>query len=189
MDPDLGAYSTHQDLVVAVYRQSVEASPMATLLNWKASDLNAVLPPTLSFALLSRVTIEQLRMLKSFRSYCTIPLPGATNQDRRTTNTVMSTSNLERLNKAVRAVAVPPKPWHSLELVSIGVLTRSNDKDPADLFAPNNRPLWKWAKPTSVYPRKTGSWDLSLAESLRDGEWSAGRDLSLLVRMVPLADE
>jgi hypothetical protein len=43
-------------------------------------------------------------------------------------------------------------------------------------------PIWKWAKPKSVYPLKSGFWEADLSAALDHGEWNAGKDLCLLVR-------
>ncbi|KAL2194517.1 hypothetical protein P885DRAFT_62993 [Corynascus similis CBS 632.67] len=45
-------------------------------------------------------------------------------------------------------------------------------------------PVWRWVKPESVYPRKRGVWETKLHKALDDGEWNAGKDLTLLVRGV-----
>jgi hypothetical protein len=46
-------------------------------------------------------------------------------------------------------------------------------------------PLWKWAKPTSLYGRKTGFWEVELGKAIEDGEWMAGKELQILVKGVP----
>lgn len=45
--------------------------------------------------------------------------------------------------------------------------------------------MWKWAKPTSLYGRKTGFWEVELGKAIEDGEWMAGKELQILVMGVP----
>ena len=44
--------------------------------------------------------------------------------------------------------------------------------------------LFKWAKPESVYDRKSGFWETTLFDVIEDGMFNAGRDLMVLVRGV-----
>ncbi|KAB5551014.1 hypothetical protein GE09DRAFT_1124539 [Coniochaeta sp. 2T2.1] len=41
-------------------------------------------------------------------------------------------------------------------------------------------PVWKWAKPDSVYRVKRGFWEADLSKALDHGEWNGGRNLRLL---------
>ncbi|KAB5580294.1 hypothetical protein GE09DRAFT_1081631 [Coniochaeta sp. 2T2.1] len=45
-------------------------------------------------------------------------------------------------------------------------------------------PVWKWAKPNSVYWVKMGFWEADLSKVLDHGEWNGGRDLRLLTGRV-----
>lgn len=54
---------------------------------------------------------------------------------------------------------------------------------PTDILGDNLLPIWKWAKPESVY-RKTGFWEPELGHALEDGEWNGGKGLTLLSRLV-----
>ncbi|KAI9644748.1 hypothetical protein NHQ30_006775 [Ciborinia camelliae] len=45
-------------------------------------------------------------------------------------------------------------------------------------------PVWKWAKPSSSYSRKTGHWEVEAMQAIEDGVWTAGKDLILFVRGV-----
>lgn len=40
-------------------------------------------------------------------------------------------------------------------------------------------------KPTSLYGRKTGFWEVELGKAVEDGEWVAGKELQILVKGVP----
>jgi hypothetical protein len=44
--------------------------------------------------------------------------------------------------------------------------------------------LFKWAKPQSVYDRKSGFWETSLLDVINDGMFNAGREIKVLVRGV-----
>ncbi|KAH7374731.1 hypothetical protein B0T11DRAFT_2914 [Plectosphaerella cucumerina] len=53
---------------------------------------------------------------------------------------------------------------------------------PDALFASGDAPAWKWAKPNTVYGRKSGSWAVEPAVAVENAAWEAGRDIMLLVR-------
>ena len=55
---------------------------------------------------------------------------------------------------------------------------------PTEIFSDGLLPIWKWVKPSSVYNRKCGRWEPTIQKALEDGEWNAGKDLDLLVRIV-----
>lgn len=50
------------------------------------------------------------------------------------------------------------------------------------LFCEDAIPQWKWAKPESVYSRKSGRWEADVSRAVEYGEFEAGRNLYLLVR-------
>lgn len=52
-----------------------------------------------------------------------------------------------------------------------------------DLVPEGYRLLWKWAKPQSLY-QKSGSWNHSLTQVIEDAEWTAGKEISILVKSV-----
>ncbi len=45
-------------------------------------------------------------------------------------------------------------------------------------------PVWKWAKPESIYGRTTGFWKTDMERAMMDGEWNAGKELHLWVEGV-----
>ncbi|KAE8133344.1 hypothetical protein BDV38DRAFT_274426 [Aspergillus pseudotamarii] len=53
-----------------------------------------------------------------------------------------------------------------------------------DLLRGGLAPVWKWAKPESVYYPRTGFWEAEVESVLADAEWMAGRGLQLLVQGV-----
>jgi hypothetical protein len=54
---------------------------------------------------------------------------------------------------------------------------------PETMSSASSYPIWKWAKPSSPY-RQSGFWETGLERVVEDGEWSAGKNLTLLVRGV-----
>ena len=79
-------------------------------------------------------------------------------------------------------VAQLPEPVDRGELLqffSFPVFGNSPDR----VLSDGPRPAWTWSKPGSAY-RKAGSWGADLDKVLEDGEWSAGKDLLLLVKGV-----
>lgn len=68
----------------------------------------------------------------------------------------------------------------SVQLFSFPVLSDSPDA----LLTGSPIPVWKWAKPKSFYGRKTGFWEVDLSRAVEDGEWSAGKQLLILVKGV-----
>jgi hypothetical protein len=77
--------------------------------------------------------------------------------------------------------SLPQNKGLSVQLFSIPVFGSSAE----ELLAGEPIPRWKWAKPTSVYGQKSGSWEVELGKAIEDGEWSAGKDLQILVKGVP----
>jgi hypothetical protein len=67
-----------------------------------------------------------------------------------------------------------------LQFFSFPVFSNSPDR----ILSDGPRPRWMWSKPASVYC-KAGSWGADLDKVLENGEWSAGKDLLLLVKGVP----
>lgn len=74
----------------------------------------------------------------------------------------------------------------TVQLFAISVLSNSTGA----LFTGGPFPLWKWAKPESVYGELTfqgvltGSWETDVEKLIAKGERSAGKDLQLLMRGV-----
>ncbi|KAH6693684.1 hypothetical protein F5X68DRAFT_199516 [Plectosphaerella plurivora] len=65
-----------------------------------------------------------------------------------------------------------------VRMFTISVLGDSPDA----LFATGDAPAWKWAKPSNVYGRKTGLWEIEPAVAIEHASWEAGRDIMMLVR-------
>ncbi|KAH6155926.1 hypothetical protein HBI68_148750 [Parastagonospora nodorum] len=66
-----------------------------------------------------------------------------------------------------------------VQLFSIKVLRENND----GWLVPNTKLMWKWVKPQSAY-RTSGAWESTLEKAVIDGEWSAGKELVILVKSV-----
>ncbi|RJE26101.1 hypothetical protein PHISCL_01544 [Aspergillus sclerotialis] len=52
----------------------------------------------------------------------------------------------------------------------------------SQLLGKGSVPQWKWAKPESVYSRKSGHWEADVSRAVENGEFEGGRNLYLLVR-------
>lgn len=77
--------------------------------------------------------------------------------------------------------SLPQNKGLSVQLFSIPVFGNSVE----GLLTGGPIPVWKWAKPASVYGRKTGSWEIELGKAIEDGEWTAGKELQILVKGIP----
>jgi hypothetical protein len=53
------------------------------------------------------------------------------------------------------------------------------------LFEGGSVPVWKWARPNSVYDRKAGFWEIDISSAIENGEFEGGMELYLLVRGIP----
>ena len=52
--------------------------------------------------------------------------------------------------------------------------------EPSHVLADGRFPVWKWAKPQSIY-RTSGLWEANLSKVLDQGEWNGDKDLMILV--------
>lgn len=64
-----------------------------------------------------------------------------------------------------------------VQLFGVKVLRESDD----GWLLPDRRLMWKWVKPRSAY-RKSGAWEATLEKAVVDGEWSAGKEIVILVK-------
>jgi hypothetical protein len=77
-----------------------------------------------------------------------------------------------------------PDKKHSSNDIVIRLCTITVLSDmPETIISASSCPIWKWAKPSSPY-RQSGFWETGLERVVEDGEWSAGKNLTLLVRGV-----
>ncbi|KAK2741551.1 hypothetical protein FQN55_008306 [Onygenales sp. PD_40] len=77
-----------------------------------------------------------------------------------------------------------------VHLYTILIFTTNNSNSNSS----NNNPLptapglpiyiYKWTKPSSIYARKSGFWEIDVARVVEDGRWNAGKELRLLLRRV-----
>ncbi len=88
------------------------------------------------------------------------------------------TSIAQLLTDIIARLEMPSK-GSLFQFVSFPIRSSSSDAILHDGLVP----IWKWVKPTSTY-RKAGCWEVDLQRALEDGEWSGGKDLSLLIREV-----
>jgi hypothetical protein len=88
------------------------------------------------------------------------------------------------LRDVVAQLTVPDEEGGTfVQFFSFPVYTPNPDQLLGDDATPLS-PVWKWVKPDSVYDRKAGLWEAELGDALEHGEWTAGRELTVLVRGV-----
>ncbi len=78
------------------------------------------------------------------------------------------------LTDLIAELAVPAEGTF-FEFFSFPVLSNN----PYGVFDDGLFPVWKWAKPESVYQNK-GLWEADIAKVLDHGEWNGGKELVLL---------
>ncbi len=78
------------------------------------------------------------------------------------------------LTDLIAELAVPAEGTF-FEFFSFPVLSNN----PSRVFDDGLFPVWKWAKPKSVYQKK-GLWEADIAKVLDHGEWNGGKELVLL---------
>ena len=94
-----------------------------------------------------------------------------------------ASNEAELISRVVERLHREPAPQSqgvSIRMFAIPVLSDSTET----LLTGGPAPLWKWAKPDSIYSRTTGFWETEMEHALMDGEWNAGNELNLLVQGV-----
>ncbi|KAK2811695.1 hypothetical protein FQN50_002041 [Emmonsiellopsis sp. PD_5] len=74
-----------------------------------------------------------------------------------------------------------------IHLYTILIFTTNNNDDNNNSLSTAPGPpiyIYKWTKPSSIYPRTSGFWETDVARVVEHGSWNAGRELRLLVRRV-----
>lgn len=162
--------------------KSVDGFGATVIHYWTAPSL------TTSITIYSKLGIDSFQYVRNFRELGTFTLP-----------TVIETSDVHQCLTSLitesptvssdpeiipRIVAqlssLSQNKGLSVQLLSIPVFGSSAE----ELLTSGSIPVWKWAKPGNLYGRKTGSWEIELGKAIEDGEWTAGKELQILVKGV-----
>ncbi|OBT55388.1 hypothetical protein VE04_04632 [Pseudogymnoascus sp. 24MN13] len=181
-DPDLETFSHPHVLLISVIK-SVDGLGATVIHYWTARS------PTTWITIYSQLGLSSLQHVQTFRELGTFTLPTGiepSNIHECLTSliTVSPTicSDPEIISHIVAQLSsLPQNEGLSVQLFSMPVFVNSVE----GLLSGSPIPLWKWAKPTSLYGRKTGFWEVELAKAIEDGEWMAGKELQILVKGVP----
>lgn len=144
--------------------------------------------PTTTITIYSQLSIDSFQHVRNFRELGTFTLPtGIETSDVHQCLTSLITespavsSDPEIIPRIVAQLSsLPQNKGLSVQLFSIPVFGSSAE----GLLAGGPIPVWKWAKPTSLYGRKIGPWEIELGKAIEDGEWTAGKELQILVKGV-----
>ncbi|KFY58165.1 hypothetical protein V496_06232 [Pseudogymnoascus sp. VKM F-4515 (FW-2607)] len=182
LDPDLSAFSHPHVLLISVI-QSVDGLGATVIHYWTARS------PTTSITIFSQLGISSFQHVRNFRELGTFTLPTGiepSNVHQCLTSLITEcptiSSDPEIIPHIVAQLSsLPQNKGLSVQLFSIPVFGNSEE----GLLAGGPVPLWRWAKPASIYGRKAGSWEVELGKAIEDGEWTAGKELQILVKGVP----
>lgn len=144
--------------------------------------------PTTSITIYSQLGIDSFQHVRNFRELGTFTLPsGVEISDVHQCLTSLITecptiSSDEELIPGIVAQlsSLPQNKGLSVQLFSMPVFGSSAE----ELLTGGPIPAWKWAKPASLYDRKTGFWEIELGKAIEDGEWTAGKELQILAKGV-----
>ncbi|KAK3305021.1 uncharacterized protein B0T15DRAFT_187180 [Chaetomium strumarium] len=173
----------HQILAVADlpdHEREEQSRPVPTMLyHWR--------PPTVRAITMVKVSPRLFSMIKGSSSLGTFFLQDDLNISETLYKLLTATHaaagwepTAQLLTDLVAQLPVPER-GTLMEFFSFPVLSDNPEQPLGDsLF-----PVWKWVKPESIYPRKTGFWETHLHRALDDGEWNAGKGLTLALSGVP----
>lgn len=143
---------------------------------------------TTSIRIPTQLDINSLQQVRNFRELGTftlpIALPSADIHQYLTSLITQSptvSSDPEIIPHIVAQLSsLPQNEGLSVQFFSIPVFSNSQET----ILTGGPIPVWKWAKPTSYYGRKTGFWEVEIGRAIEDGEWAAGKELLILVKGV-----
>ncbi|KFZ01691.1 hypothetical protein V501_09855 [Pseudogymnoascus sp. VKM F-4519 (FW-2642)] len=181
-DPDLETFSHPHVLLISVIK-SVDGLGATVIHYWTARS------PTTSITIYSKLGIDSFQHVRDFRELGTFTLPTGiepSNVHECLTSLITESPTISSDPEIIPHIvaqlsSLPQNDGLSVQLFSIPVFGNSAE----ELLIGGPIPLWKWAKPTSIYGRKTGFWEVELGKAIEDGEWMAGKELQILVKGVP----
>ncbi|KAB8078228.1 hypothetical protein BDV29DRAFT_152950 [Aspergillus leporis] len=177
-DPDLKTHTHAHTLLISITQEGPHILP-TVLHYWNLES---------SSAILTKLTRDQLQLIRGFREL------GAFSTTAERVN-----DSLE-LHRYFTPIVAGKGNREAVDFV-VSCLEKTSDTDAVDVvfhlstvevFGPRPEgvldggpaPVWKWAKPESVYAVRSGFWEAEVESALRDGEWMGGKGLWLSVRGV-----
>lgn len=181
-DPDLAAFSHPHVLLISVIK-SVDGLGATMVHYWTACS------PTTSITIYSQLGISSFQHVRNFQELGTFTLPmeiEPSNVHQCLTSLITESPTISSDPEIIPHIvaqlsSLPQNKGLSVQLFSIPVFGNSAE----GLLTGGPIPLWKWAKPTSIYGRTMGSWELELGKAIEDGEWTAGKELQILAKGAP----
>lgn len=199
-DPDMETYAYPHTMLISLC--SAAPSSASTVLHYWDVESTERTSPTPQILIHTQLTLDNLRSIHGFQQLGTFTLPVSTTSgsagisqflmslvtdgDGYESQFLAASPNssdeiitriLAQLRKLQSATA---QETVSFQLVTIPVFSNTAKV----LSAGESIPLWKWAKPTSLYGLKSGWWQREIDRAIEDGERNAGKDLQLIVRAV-----
>ncbi|KFY08523.1 hypothetical protein V492_06160 [Pseudogymnoascus sp. VKM F-4246] len=179
--PDLSKFSHPHVLLISVIKSTKGLS--ATGIHYCTAR-----SPTTSITIYSKLGIDSFQCVQGFRELGTFTLPpgveASTIHECLTSLITQSptiSSDPEIIPRIVAHLSsLPQNEGLSVQLFSLPVFGSNAEH----LLTDGPIPVWKWAKPASLYSPKAGSWKVELGEAIEDGEWTAGKELQILVKGV-----
>ncbi|KAK2768225.1 hypothetical protein FQN54_000077 [Arachnomyces sp. PD_36] len=159
---------------------------------------------TPSLAIRTSLSLNSLQHIRGFRDLGTCWLPGTEVTDetrvhnhftslipeddggKKSLEVSSDADIISRILKRVRNTPSSPQDV-PIQLFAISVLSNNGT---GALFTGGPFPLWKWVKPESVYSEFSlrgvlaSNWETDMEKLIAKGEWTAGKDLQLLLRGV-----
>lgn len=173
-------HSYPHTLLVSV-TNAIDGPSTTTFHHWTAQFAPA------SIYIYTQLDIDSLKYVRDFRELGTFTLPIATYADIHKHLTSMITESSEILSELevipyilAKLTGSPTHQGLPVRLFSIPVFS----DNPEALLINGQIPVWNWTKPTSPYSQKAGLWEVEIKKAILDGEWSAGKELTILVKGV-----
>ncbi|KAK3943047.1 hypothetical protein QBC46DRAFT_378814 [Diplogelasinospora grovesii] len=176
-DADLETCSHRHEILAAV----IEADrgrplPIVTLYHWQ--------PPTVRLKCRVMLSPDVLPTIKGFTALDTYFLPKSLDRDISETFSALLTATPpsgpeitpQLLSDLIAQLPITDQ-GDFVQFFSFSVFSNS----PNEVLADGLLPIWKWAKPNSSYNCKRGFWETNLHQALEHVEWTAGKDLILLI--------
>lgn len=168
--------------------------------HWDCVHVRSSTSASASLAILTKLTLENLKLIHGFRDLGTFQLPatevsGPAGLHRYLTSLIPNGNNKNppassdaEIISFILSCLQSSSYSSSLQTISVSVhfftiLVLSNT--PEALFTGGPALAWKWAKPDAPHwQKKSGFWKPDLEDVIEDAEWSVGGGLRLLLQGV-----
>ncbi|KFY34616.1 hypothetical protein V494_06618 [Pseudogymnoascus sp. VKM F-4513 (FW-928)] len=179
LDPDPAAFTYPHVMLISVIK-SVDGLGATMVHYWTARS------PSTSVTIYSQLGINSFQHVGDFRELGTFTLPSgveASDVHQCLTSLISECPTISSDEELIPSIitqlsSLPQNKGLSVQLFSMPVFGSSAE----GLLPGGPIPTWKWSKPASLYGQKTGSWEIELGKAIEDGEWTAGKDLQILVK-------